>query len=219
MTSELQQRLDQAFDECPLVAILRGITPDEIDAVTDTLIDAGFRMIEVPLNSPSPWESLTRLRARCPESVLYGAGTVLDAASVQQLSSLGADLMVTPNTNPELIRLAKDRGLAPLIGCMTPSEALAAAQASASALKLFPAGSLGYGYFLDLKAVLPTNLPVLAVGGIRADNLAQWHNAGIDGFGIGSTLYKPGRKVADIASRARELIDAWREIGAKGNGA
>lgn len=212
MNDTQRQVLDTAMAELPLVAILRGITPDEIIPVCDALIQVGFRLIEIPLNSPQPWQSIERAVAHCPESVLIGAGTVLEADDTARLAELGAPLMITPNTQPELVALGVGRGLAPMIGCMTPTEALAAAKAGATALKLFPAARLGTGYFKDIKAILPVGLPVLAVGGIELDNMAEWHAAGIGGFGYGSNLYKPGRAAEEVGTIAAQLVAEWQRL-------
>lgn len=212
MNETQRKTLDESLETLPLVAILRGITPEEVEDVCDALVGAGFRMIEIPLNSPRPWESIERAVEHCPASVLIGAGTVLEAADAARLERLGAPLMVTPNTDPEVVRAGVDHGLAPLIGCMTPSEALAAARNGARALKLFPAARLGTGYFKDISAILPEALPVLAVGGIERSNMAEWHAVGIRGFGFGSNLYKPGRDAAEIAEIAADLVAEWRRL-------
>ncbi len=218
MNETRRAALQAALDQLPLVAILRGVEPEEVDAVFDALVVSGFRLIEVPLNSPRPWESLARLAGRCPNSVVLGAGTVLDIAHVEQLATLDAPLLITPNTEVALVRRGSELGLAPMIGCMTPSEALAALGAGALALKLFPATRLGVGYFSDLKAVLPTRTPVLAVGGIHLGNMAEWHAAGIGGFGFGSNLYKPGRSPREVAAVADDLVAEWRRLaGASGS--
>lgn len=203
---------EQAMAACPLVAILRGVHPDEVLEVADTLMECGIHMIEVPLNSPAPWESLARLKAHCPPEVLVGAGTVLSTEEVRRLAGLEAALLVTPNTDPAVIREGRAAGLAPLIGCLSPTEALAAARAGASALKLFPATRLGVDYFRDLRAVLPPTLPVLAVGGIDIDDLAAWYAAGIDGVGLGGSLYAPGRPIREIEARALALVAEWRRL-------
>ncbi|WP_280563179.1 2-dehydro-3-deoxy-6-phosphogalactonate aldolase [Chromohalobacter sp. 48-RD10] len=212
MNETQQAALDAALEELPLVAILRGIRPEEIDKVFDALVDAGFRLIEIPLNSPLPWKSIEKVAARCPEHVLVGAGTVLETADTAELARLDAPLMVTPNSDPEVIRAGVEQGLAPLVGCMTPSEALSAARAGATALKLFPAGRLGTGYFKDISAILPPELPVFAVGGIDKSNMSDWHGVGIRGFGFGSNLYRPGRSAVEVGEVARELVAEWRRL-------
>lgn len=208
----MNPNLSDAFNDLPLVAILRGIQPDEVIAVADVLMDCGFRFIEVPLNSPEPWDSIARLRAHCPDTVLVGAGTVLTVNDTQQLDILGADLLVTPNTNPDVIAEGQRQQLASFIGFMTPTEAFSAIAAGAQALKLFPSTRLGVDYFKDIKAVLPSDVPVLAVGGIDHTNMAQWHTAGIGGFGFGSNLYKPGKSLEEIRQSAQQLVDVWRAL-------
>ncbi|QEM82383.1 2-dehydro-3-deoxy-6-phosphogalactonate aldolase [Halomonas binhaiensis] len=212
MNDNQRKILDKALEELPLVAILRGITPDEVEGVCDALVSAGFRLIEIPLNSPEPWVSIERAVAHCPDDVLIGAGTVLEEEDTLRLAQLGAPLMITPNTDPALVSLGAERGLAPMIGCMTPTEALAAAKAGASALKLFPAARLGTAYYKDISAILPRGLPVLAVGGIDKSNMAEWHAAGISGFGYGSNLYKPGRSAAEVEASAKELVAEWMRL-------
>ncbi|WP_251978851.1 2-dehydro-3-deoxy-6-phosphogalactonate aldolase [Salinicola avicenniae] len=204
--------LETALAERPLVAILRGITPEEIDGVFDALVDAGFKLIEIPLNSPRAWDSIAMIAKRCPDDVVIGAGTVLDPVHAERLAELETPLLITPNTDAEVIRAGVEHGLAPMIGCMTPSEALAAAKAGATALKLFPAARLGTGYFKDINAILPKGLPVLAVGGIDESNMSEWHAHGIAGFGFGSNLYKPGRKADEVGEIARGLVEEWRRI-------
>lgn len=212
MNETRQAALAAALRDLPLVAILRGVRPDEIDAIFDALVTAGFKLIEIPLNSPRPWESIERIAKRCPDDVVIGAGTVLDPEACGRLAGLGAPLVITPNTDPAVIFDAVAHDLAPMIGCMTPSEALTAARAGAMALKLFPAAQLGTGYFKDMKAVLPANLPVLAVGGIGKDNMNEWINAGIDGFGFGGSIYRPGWSADEVGQCAKELIDEWRRL-------
>jgi len=203
----------RAFDALPLVAILRGITPPEVPAVARALVEAGITLIEVPLNSPDPFESLRVLAATCPPTVSVGAGTVLSADAVTRVRAAGAEFIVTPNTDPEVVRAAKGAGLASLIGCLTPTECLAAARAGATMLKIFPASRLGPGYIKDIRAVLPPDLPVLGVGGIGGANFAAYRAAGCAGFGIGSDLWKPGRPAAEGGDAARALVAAWTGSG------
>ncbi|MFG6159930.1 2-dehydro-3-deoxy-6-phosphogalactonate aldolase [Halomonas sp. 1390] len=210
MNEHQREVLDEALATRPLVAILRGITPGEVESVVDALVAAGFRLIEIPLNSPDPWTSIARSVARCPADVLVGAGTVLESTDAGRLAALGAPLMVTPNSDPEVVAAGVAQDLAPLIGCMTPSEALSAARAGARALKLFPAARLGTGYWQDIRTILPPGLPVLAVGGIERANMAEWHAAGIGGFGFGGNLYKPGRSADEVGRIARDLVAEWQ---------
>lgn len=210
MNETRRAALEAALDTLPLVAILRGVRPEEVDAIFDALVAAGFKMIEIPLNSPRPWESIERIAKRCPDDVVIGAGTVLDPEACSRLADLEAPLAITPNTDASVIEAAVDNGLAPMIGCMTPSEALAAARAGARALKLFPAAQLGIGYFNDMKAVLPVDLPVFAVGGVGKANMSEWISAGISGFGFGGSIYRPGWTAEEVGVSARELIAEWR---------
>lgn len=212
MNETRRAALDAALEQLPLVAILRGVRPDEIDAIFDALVESGFKMIEIPLNSPRPWESIERIAKRCPDDVVIGAGTVLDPDACQRLADLEAPLVITPNSDPLVISEAAALDLAPMIGCLSPTEALAAAQAGAKALKLFPAGSLGIGYFKDIKAVMPLDMPILAVGGIDVHNMSEWVAAGIDGFGFGGSVYKRGWSAGEVGEKARGLIAEWRRI-------
>lgn len=205
-------RFQQAFAAMPLVAILRGITPPEVPAVARALVEAGITLIEVPLNSPEPFESLRILAATCPETVVVGAGTVLSADSVARVQAAGGEFIVTPNTDPEVIRAATSNGLASLIGGLTPTECLAAARAGATMLKIFPAARMGPGYIKDIRAVLPPDLPVLGVGGIGPDAFADYVAHGCAGFGIGSDLWTPGRPAAEVGAAARRVVAAWRSL-------
>ena len=197
--------------ELPLVAVLRGVTPGEIVAVADALIGAGFRMIEVPLNSPDPFASIARLVAHCPQGVLAGAGTVLAAEDADRLADTGARLMVTPNTDAAVIARGVARGLVPVIGCLTPTEALLAVRSGARALKIFPASRFAPSYLKDLAAVLPAATPLIPVGGIDAANMAPFVEAGAAGFGFGTGLYVPGRPPDEVARRAEAAVAAYRD--------
>ncbi|MCB1755292.1 MAG: 2-dehydro-3-deoxy-6-phosphogalactonate aldolase [Gammaproteobacteria bacterium] len=203
---------DQAFTKMPLVAILRGVRPDEIIAIADVLIDAGFTLLEVPLNSPDAFTSIERLVAHCPDDIVIGAGTVLQVDEAIRLSELGARLMVTPNTNPEMINTALEMGLIPLIGCMTPSEVLLALRLGASAVKIFPAGRLGPAYAADLKALLPVGTRMVAVGGVGKAEMEAFKRAGYDGFGFGSSLYTAGRSTEEVSTRAQQLVGEWKRL-------
>jgi 2-dehydro-3-deoxyphosphogalactonate aldolase len=200
-----------AFARCPLVAILRGIRPDEVEAVGEALIDVGFTLIEVPLNSPDPFASISRLARLVGDRALVGAGTVLTPAEAAQVAAAGGALIVSPNTDPAVIRAAVDAGLAALPGFFTPTEAFAAIAAGASALKLFPAEATAPVALAAMRAVLPRAMPVLAVGGITPSTMAAWRAAGADGFGLGSALYKPGRPAAEVGAAARAFQAALTE--------
>lgn len=196
------------FAQCPLVAIIRGVTPDEIEAVGDALIGAGVRIIEVPLNSPEPLQSIARLSALAGDRALVGAGTVLDPADVPRVSDAGGRLIVSPNTDPAVIRAASGAGLVSCPGYFTPSEAFAAIQAGATALKLFPAEAASPAVVKAQRAVLPRELPLLVVGGVSPENMGGYLEAGANGFGLGSGLYVPGRSAADVATRAKAYVEA-----------
>ena len=199
-----------AFAALPLVAILRGIRPDEADDVGDALINAGFTLIEVPLNSPDPFDSITRLAARCGDRAMVGAGTVLTTEDVTRVRDAGGQMVISPNTNVAVIAATVAAGMASLPGYFTPSEAFAAIGAGASALKLFPAEAASPDALKAQRAVLPKNVPVLAVGGIVPEGMASWRAAGADGFGLGSAIYKPGMSATDVGEAARRFVTAWR---------
>jgi len=197
------------LEPLPLVAILRGLAPDESVDIGRVLVEAGFRMLEVPLNSPQPYESIRRMTDALGHDVLTGAGTVLDPANVKKVADAGGRLIVMPHADVAVIRAAKDAGLFCVPGVATPTEAFAALGAGADALKLFPAEQASPAVLKAWRAVLPKDLAVLPVGGISPDNMAPWLAAGANGFGIGSSLYAPGRSVSDVAARARAFADAW----------
>jgi 2-dehydro-3-deoxyphosphogalactonate aldolase len=203
-------RFEAAMNRLPLVAILRGLTPQEAPAIGRALVDAGFSVIEVPLNSPRPFESIALLRQALPRDVLLGAGTVLHADEIDALAEAGGELVVMPHADTALIRAAKDRGLLCVPGVATPTEAFAARAAGADALKLFPAEALPPVVLKAWRAVLPAGLRVLPVGGVTPESLMAWHGAGAGGAGLGSVLYAPGRSVAEVALRARSFVDAWQ---------
>ena len=202
--------LEQALQQLPLVAILRGVKPDEVEAIADVLYTEGFRVIEVPLNSPQALDSIGRLSRRMPGDGLIGAGTVLSADAVRDVQIAGGRLIVMPHADVAVIRVAKARGLACVPGAATPTEAFAALQAGADALKLFPAELVTPPVVKAMRAVLPKELRLLPVGGITPETMASYRKAGASGFGLGSALYSPGMTAADVASRARSFVQAWR---------
>ena len=203
--------LRDALALCPIVAILRGVRPDEVADVAGALYDAGVRVIEVPLNSPRPFDSIARLVDKFRGRALIGAGTVMSPDDVTRLAETGARLVVMPHGDPAVIRAARARGLIVAPGVATPTEAFAALAAGADALKLFPAEGIPPKIVKALRAVLPKDALVLAVGGVGVDNLADYACAGCNGYGIGSSLYAPGRGVADVAAAARALVVAAQE--------
>jgi 2-dehydro-3-deoxyphosphogalactonate aldolase len=200
--------LRTALDACSIAAILRGVKPDEIDAIGDALIEAGVVIIEVPLNSPNPFESIKRLAARHGAHALIGTGTVLESADVARVADAGGKLIVAPNFDADVVRAAKAAGLVALPGVMTPSEGFAALKAGADGLKLFPAEIIPPLVFKAWRAVFPADTLMLAVGGVGVDNIATYREAGASGYGIGSALYKPGRPAAEIGKLARALVAA-----------
>lgn len=201
-----------AFAAMPLVAILRGLTPETADGIGDALVEAGFTLIEVPLNSPRPLESIARLAKRLEGRAMVGAGTVLDIAAVEAVEAAGGTLIVSPNTNTAVISAAALRGLIAVPGFQTPSEAFAALDAGARALKLFPAEAASPAVLKAIRTVLPTGTAVLPVGGISPTTMAPWHAVGAAGFGIGSALYTPGITAEALAERAAAFIAAYRAL-------
>jgi 2-dehydro-3-deoxyphosphogalactonate aldolase len=200
--------LRAALSYCPIIAILRGVKPDEIDAISDALIEAGITVIEVPLNSPQPFETTNRLAARHGHHALVGAGTVLEGPDVARVKEAGGQLVVAPNFDAEVVRAAKAAGLQTLPGVMTPSEGFAALKAGADGLKLFPAEIIPPAVFKAWRAVFPANTLLLAVGGVGVDNIAAYREAGASGYGIGSALYKPGLPAGEIGRLASALAAA-----------
>ena len=198
-------RLLSYLEESPIVAILRGIEPDAVVAVAEALLEQGIRIIEIPLNSPSPLVSIERLRSSVAGRGLCGAGTVLRAADVSDVAAAGGQLIVSPNTDLNVIERTKALDMASVPGSMTPSEAFAGINAGADALKIFPASTLGPGYFSALKAVIPTRIGLVATGGICAGNISTYRAAGAMGFGIGSDVYKPGDSPEVVADKAAAL--------------
>lgn len=206
----LSHRFLQAQRLLPLVAILRGLKPEEAIDIGQALAEAGFHFIEVPLNSPDPFDSIERLRRHLPPEVLVGAGTVMQAAQLAQLVHVGADLAVMPHADLALIQAAKSHGLLCIPGVATPTEAFAALGAGADALKLFPAELVSTAAVKAMRAVLPPTVALLPVGGITPESMAGYRQAGANGFGLGSALYAPGRSAADVAARAKAFVEAWQ---------
>jgi 2-dehydro-3-deoxyphosphogalactonate aldolase len=205
-----RDRFRRYLDQCSLIAILRGVTPDEAEAIGAAVIEAGIRIIEVPLNSPDSLTSIEKLSAKFGEHALIGGGTVLHTHSVADIRSSGGHLIVAPNTDIDVIAAAKSEGMVCCPGYFTPSEALAALHAGATGLKLFPAEGAGPAVLKAQRAVLPSDVPVLPVGGIAPDNMGPWLAAGADGFGLGSGLYKPGQTAAETLQKAKAYVAAVR---------
>lgn len=203
---------DAAFARLPLVAILRGIQPHEAEGVGDALLDAGFTIVEVPLNSPDPYESITRLSKRLEGYAVVGAGTVLTVEQVERVEAAGGTLIISPNANPAVIAAAAERGLVAMPGIATPTEAFAALDAGAAALKLFPAEAASPAVLKAMRAVLPRDVRMLPVGGIVPSTLADWHKAGAAGYGLGSALYVPGMDAETVGERARAFVAAWNAL-------
>lgn len=191
-----------------IIAILRGITPPEAEAHAEALVDAGITTIEVPLNSPDAWDSIARLIGRFGDRARIGAGTVLTVGQVDLLAGMGAHLVVSPNADPAVIRATRAAGMDSWPGVMTPTEAFAALAAGATGLKLFPASLIGPAGLAAIRAVLPPEVPVYAVGGAGAANFAEWRLAGADGFGIGTALYRPGQTVDRTRAAAADIVAA-----------
>lgn len=201
-------RLSPWLARCPIVAILRGITPAEAVAVGEALVSAGIAIIEVPLNSPEPLASIGALSARFGEEVLVGAGTVLTPGDAAAVVAAGGRIVVMPHADAAVIAAARAAGALVLPGCYTATEAFGAIAAGADGLKLFPAEIGGPPLLKALKAVLPPGMPVLPVGGVSPESLAAWRAAGAAGFGVGSALYRPGDGSGTVAKRAQAFVAA-----------
>jgi len=197
----------------PLVAILRGVKPDEAEAIASVIIEAGFGAVEVPLNSPDPFVSIETLARMFGDRIVVGAGTVLKASEVDRAAAAGARLVVAPNADPAVIERAVEAGLATLPGVATPTEAFRALGLGASGIKLFPAEAMPPEIVRAWRPVLPKKTQLFPVGGITPERIAPYRKAGADGFGIGGALYRPGATPAEVAARARAFVAAWREGG------
>jgi 2-dehydro-3-deoxyphosphogalactonate aldolase len=198
----------KAFADCPLIAILRGVLPEEVEEIGEAALSAGIKIIEVPLNSPNAYESIRRLAVRFGSQFIVGAGTVTAVAQVMRVRDAGGRLIVCPNTDKDVISAAVRSGLVCVPGYLTPSEAFAALAAGAHALKLFPAEAASPTFVKALRAVLPKSVPIIAVGGITSDAMAGWVSNGTNGFGLGSSLYKPGDSSREVAVAARAFAKA-----------
>jgi len=196
--------------ECPLVAIIRGVRPDETEAIGEAILSAGIRIVEVPLNSPEPLASIERLAKRFGDQALIGAGTVLDPHDVTRVAQAGGRIIVSPSTDAAVIRQALKEGLVSAPGFYTPSEAFTALHAGAHALKLFPAEAASPAVVKSIKAVLPPEVPLLVVGGVKPETMRGWLEAGANGFGLGGGLYKPGQSPDETAAKARAYVEGFK---------
>ena len=207
---ERVSRFERALAALPLVAILRGLKPDEAEGIGAVLYAAGFRLIEVPLNSPDPFRSIEILRRTLARDALVGAGTVMEAEDAANLAAIDADLVVMPHADLAVIRAAKAQGLISMPGVMTPTEAFAALKAGADALKLFPAELIAPNIVKAMRAVLPPATRLFPVGGIGPQSMSPYRAAGVTGFGLGSALYAPGMTAAQVGEKAAGFVAAWR---------
>jgi 2-dehydro-3-deoxyphosphogalactonate aldolase len=197
---------NQYLSQCPLIAIIRGVTPDEAEAIGQAIHDAGIRIIEVPLNSPEPFASIARLAGKFGDEVLVGGGTVLRWSEVHEIKDCGGRLIVSPSTNAEVIAATAQAGLVSCPGFFTPSEAFTAIDAGATALKLFPAEAASPAMLKAQLAVIPRDVPTIVVGGVKSDSLQPWREAGAAGFGLGSGLYRAGQSAAETLDKARAYV-------------
>jgi 2-dehydro-3-deoxyphosphogalactonate aldolase len=204
--------LKQALLENGLIAILRGLRPEEAPAVGDVLYEAGFRVIEVPLNSPQPYDSIRLLRQSLPADCLIGAGTVMTPEQVLQVKEAGGQVIVMPHSDPKVLRAARQAGMFLTPGVATPTEAFAALAEGADVLKLFPAEQMSPAVIKAWLAVLPIGTALIPVGGITPDNMKVFLDAGVKGFGLGSGLYKPGMSAAEVGERAHAYVNAWKQL-------
>lgn len=206
--TQLTDTFTQHFRQCPVIAILRGITPDEIIPVGRALIACGINIIEIPLNSPEPFESIRRLSADARDQAIIGAGTVLSVADVDAVKAVGGQLVVSPNTDAAVIAATVAAGMISVPGYFTPTEAFAAVHAGAHAIKLFPAEAASPSVLKAQRAVLPPTLPIFIVGGVQAVDVAKWISAGASGFGLGGALYRPGQSAQDVHHAAAKFLAA-----------
>ena len=207
--------LHDHLSECPIVAILRGITPDEVVPIGQALIGAGVRIIEIPLNSPAPFESIHRLAQDVGKRALVGAGTVLTVSDVAKVKEAGGQLVVSPNTDVAVITATVQADMVSIPGFFTPTEAYAAIHAGANAIKLFPAEAASPAVIKAQRAVLPIHIPVLVVGGVQAEDVPDWLSAGANGFGLGGALYHPGQSASHVAEQAARFVKAIDLAGTK----
>lgn len=196
------------FEACPLIAIIRGVRPEEAEGIGRALVDAGIRIIEVPLNSPQPLDSIARLAAAFGDDALVGAGTVLSPDQVEEVKAAGGRIVVSPSTDTAVIRATVEAGLVSAPGYFTPSEAFTALAAGAHVLKLFPAEAALPAMVRAQRAVIPKNISLIVVGGVKPDTMQDYLDAGADGFGLGSALYRPGQSAEEVAAQASAFVRA-----------
>ena len=210
----LPELFRESLRRFPLIAILRGVSADEVVELGNVLLECGFRVIEVPLNSPRPLQSIQRLRESLPADCIVGAGTVLSATQVREVASAGGQIIVMPHSDPGVIRAAKDAGLICAPGVVTPTEAFAALAAGADALKLFPAELVSPTVLAAMRSVLPPSTLMLPVGGITPESMQAYRKAGASGFGLGSALYRAGQSLEQTTLNARRFVQAWQLLAA-----
>ncbi|BFM13264.1 2-dehydro-3-deoxy-6-phosphogalactonate aldolase [Simiduia litorea] len=208
----LAKQFQQALNECPIVAIIRGVEPKEVEAVANALLDAGVRIIEVPLNSPSPLASIEKLAKIVEGRGICGAGTVTTASAVTDVHNAGGQLIVSPNADASVIEATLQAKMISLPGCITPSDCYVAINAGASYLKMFPIGDLGPTYYRSVMAIIPKHITTLTVGGMHEGNLADYWQLGSRGFGVASNIYAPGDSAATVTTKARILVDATKQL-------
>jgi 2-dehydro-3-deoxyphosphogalactonate aldolase len=207
------QRLSEALHACPLIAVLRWIGPEEVESVAEILVEAGFLLIEVPLNSPEPYTSIERLARRYGDQTLIGAGTVMSPDDVTRVGAAGARLIVMPHADVAVIRAASEHGFACFPGVATPTEGFAALAAGADGLKIFPAEAISPAVLKAWRAVFAKGIPLMPTGGITPQAMSDWVEAGASGFGVGGNLYARGRSLEEIRKRAIAFVEAWRSTG------
>ncbi|SFO98521.1 2-dehydro-3-deoxyphosphogalactonate aldolase [Cohaesibacter marisflavi] len=212
MVSAFSEQFETAFAKMPLVAILRGVPAERAKTLLTILVEEGFTLIEVPLTSADATDAIQEMVEAAPDGIMIGAGTVLSPEDVQAVYDAGARFIVTPNTDPDVIKKANELGMPSCIGCLTPTEALLATRSGATVLKFFPAARLGGQYIKDVKVVLPPQMRVLAVGGVGPAEFEEYVAAGAAGFGIGSDLWKVGRSDEEVRSSARALVGQWKDM-------
>jgi 2-dehydro-3-deoxyphosphogalactonate aldolase len=206
-------RFDEFFRTMPLIAILRGVTPAESEHIVGAIVESGIRIIEIPLNSPEPFASIERASKGFSAAAIIGAGTVLTPENVEQAAKAGAEIVVSPNFERAVVHKSKMLGLVSVPGVMTPSEALAAIAAGADVLKFFPGELLTLPVIRAYAAVLPKHIPIVLVGGVTAESVKTFANSPVSGFGIGSSLYKPGMSASEVSERSKSFVEATRHAG------